>query len=84
MTVPCWSIPLILMLNQVLKEPDPYPWRYRVFLALLIVWFLPLVPNVLLRAEILAWWALPLPILFGVLAMEIWRRSALASQSLRI
>ena len=76
-------IPLILMLNQVLKEPDPYPLRHLVFLALLIIWFLPLVPNVLLKAMMLAWWALPLPIVFGVVAMEIWRRSRLASPSVR-
>lgn len=77
------AIPLTIMLNQVLKEPSPYPVRHRLFLALLIAWFLPLVPNVLLRAWMLAWWALPLPILFGVLGMEIWRRSALASPSVR-
>lgn len=76
-------IPLILMLNQVLKEPDPHPLRHLVFLALLVIWFIPLVPNVLLKAMMLAWWALPLPIVFGVVAMEIWRRSRLASPSVR-
>jgi hypothetical protein len=75
------AIPLSIMLNHVLKEPNPYPLRQRVFLALLIASFVPLVPNVLLSAAILAWWALPLPILFGVVAMEIRRRSALASPS---
>ena len=78
------AIPLTIMLNQVLKENNPYPVRHRVFLALLIASFLPLVPNVLLSAWMLAWWALPLPILFGVMAMEVWRRSALASPSVRI
>jgi hypothetical protein len=78
------AIPLTIMLNQVLKEKNPYPVRHRVLLALLIVWFLPLVPNVLLSAWMLAWWAIPLPILFGVMAMEVWRRSALASPSVRI
>ncbi len=78
------AIPLIIMLNQVLKEKNPYPVRHRMLLALLIVWFLPLVPNVLLSAWMLAWWAIPLPILFGVMAMEVWRRSALASPSVRI
>jgi Glycosyltransferase family 87 len=68
-------IPLLIMLNQVLKASGPYPARHRMFLALLIAWFVPLVPNVLLSAAILAWWALPLPILFGVIAMEIWSRS---------
>jgi hypothetical protein len=69
------AIPLIIMLNQVLKDPNPYPMRHRVFLAILIAWFVPLVPNILLSAASLAWWALPLPFLFGVIAMEIWRRS---------
>ena len=78
------AIPLIIMLNRVLKESNPYPARHRVFLAILIALFLPLVPNVLLSAAMLAWWALPLPILFGVMATEIWRRSASASLSVRI
>lgn len=69
------AIPLIIMLNQILKDPNPYPVRHRIFLAILIAWFLPLVPNILLSAASLAWWALPLPFLFGVIAMEIWRCS---------
>jgi hypothetical protein len=69
------AIPLIIMLNQIFKDPNPYPMRHRVFLAILIVWFVPLVANVLLSAASLAWWALPLPFLFGVIAMEIWRCS---------
>jgi hypothetical protein len=77
-------IPLIVMLNQVLKEPNPYPVRHRVFLALLITLFLPLAPNVFLTAAMLAWWAVPLPVLFGVIAVEIWRRSESASPSVRI
>ena len=68
-------IPLVIMLNQILKAPGPYPVRHRIFLALMIAWFLPLVPNVLLRAALLAWWALPLPILLAVIAIEIRRRS---------
>jgi hypothetical protein len=68
-------IPLVIMLNQILKAPRPYPVRHRVFLVLLIAWFVPLVPNVLLSAALLAWWTLPLPILFAVLAIEIRRRS---------
>jgi len=78
------AIPLTIMLNEVLKEKNPYPVRHRVLLDLLISSFLPLVPNVLLSAWMLAWWALPLPILFGVIAMEVGRRSALASPSVRI
>jgi hypothetical protein len=77
------AIPLIMMLNQVLKDSEPYSVRHRVFLALLILLFLPLVPNVLLSAWMLAWWALPLPVLFGVMATEIWCRSASASPSFR-
>jgi hypothetical protein len=66
-------IPLIIMLNEVLKGPVPYPARHRVFLAVLIASFLPLLPNVLLSAAILAWWALSLPVLFGVIVMEVCR-----------
>jgi glycosyl transferase family 87 len=69
-------IPLVIMLNQVLKAPQPYSVRHRTFLAILISWFVPLLPNVLLSAALLAWWALPLPLLFAVIAIEIRRRSA--------
>ena len=67
-------IPLVIMLNHVLKASGPYPLRHRIFLALLIAWFVPLVPNVLLRGALLAWWAVPLPILFAVIAIEIRHR----------
>ena len=77
-------IPLMIMLNQVLKAPGPDPVRYRIFLALLVAWFLPLVPNVLLSAALLGWWTIPLPILFAVIAVEIRRRSALEPESIRI
>ncbi len=77
-------IPLMIMLNQVLKGFHPYSLRHRVFLALLIALFIPLAPNVLLSQAMLAWWALPLPVLFGVMAMEIWRRRAPASPSVQI
>lgn len=56
------AIPLIIMLKQVLKESDAYPVGYRVFLAVLIALFIPLLPNVLLSGAILAWWALPVPV----------------------
>ena len=69
-------IPLIIMLNQAMKAPQPYSARHRIFFAILIVWFVPLLPNVLLSAALLAGWALPLPILFAVIAIEIRRRSA--------
>ena len=69
------AIPLIIMLNQALKEPGPYPVRHRLFLTILIALFIPLLPNVLLSMAILAWWGLPLPVLFAVIAVEIVRRS---------
>jgi hypothetical protein len=78
------AIPLTIMLNQVLIEPNPYPARHRVFLTVLIVMFLPLVPNILLSAAILAWWALLLPVLFVVMVIEIWQRPAWAAPSVRI
>jgi hypothetical protein len=68
-------IPLVIMLNQILKASGPYPVRHRIFLALMIAWFVPWVPNVLLRAALLAWWALPLPIFFALIALEIRRRT---------
>jgi glycosyl transferase family 87 len=67
-------IPLAIMLNEVLKNSDHYPVLHRIFLAILLTLFFPLVPNVLLSSAILAWWTLPLPILFGVIAMTIWNR----------
>jgi hypothetical protein len=68
-------IPLVIMLNQILKASGPYPVRHRIFLALMIAWFVPWVPNVLLRAALLAWWALPLPIFFALIAVEIRHRT---------
>jgi hypothetical protein len=67
-------IPLVLMFNHVLKERLRSPVQ-RFFLLLLAVMFLPLVPNILLGYAVLAWWALPLPVLFGLLAVEIGYRS---------
>ncbi len=78
------AIPLTIMLNQVLKEPNPYPVRHRVFLAILIITFLPLVPNVLLTAAMLAWWALLLVVLFVVMVIEIARHPAWEALSVRI
>jgi hypothetical protein len=63
-------IPLALTLNYVLRG-RLMSLRHRFFLALLIVFFLPLVPNVLLSHAVLAWWALPLPILFTFLLLEV-------------
>lgn len=78
------AIPLIIMLNRVLKEPSPYAMRHRVFLVLLIALFLPLVPNVLLSAAVLAWWAVPLPFLYAVIAVDIRCHSAVLSPSARL
>jgi hypothetical protein len=77
------TLPLMIMLNRIVKNPGPYLLRHRVFLAILIASFLPLVPNVLLSAAVLAWWALPLPVLFGVLAIEISRGSESTSLPIR-
>jgi hypothetical protein len=68
-------LPLIILLNQLLKEPAPYPVKQRVFLTVLFALFFPLLPNLLLSTGMLAWWALPLPVLFGVIAMTIRCRS---------
>jgi Glycosyltransferase family 87 len=70
------AISLIIMLNHVLNRPSPYPAWHVIFLVILIVLFVPLVPNVLLGTAMLAWWALPMPVLFCVMAMEIRRHSA--------
>lgn len=70
------AIPLILVLNRVLKVSKPYSALDRVFLVILIALFVPLLPNILLKAAMLAWWGLPLPILFGVIALWSVRRTA--------
>jgi glycosyl transferase family 87 len=68
-------IPLIIMANQLLKDPGSHPIKERVFLTVLFALFFPLVPNLLLSTGLLAWWALPLPVLFGIIAITLWRRS---------
>jgi hypothetical protein len=64
-------IPLIIMLNQLLKDPDGHPIKERVFLLVLFALFFPLLPNLLLSTGLLAWWALPLPVLFGIIALTV-------------
>lgn len=64
-------IPLILMSDRFLGENSTGQLRQRLFFVLLIAWFIPLLPNLLLSAAILAWWALPLPALFWIIAAEI-------------
>jgi hypothetical protein len=74
-------LPLAIMLNRVLKEADRYSINQRVFIAILIAWFVPLLPNLLLSAAIFAWWALPLAIFCAVLFVEISRCSKAAPGS---
>ena len=65
------AIALILTLNHFVVAQQQSPKAQWIFLLLLIVMFLPLVPNILLSSAVLAWWALPVPVLFWVIAMEI-------------
>jgi hypothetical protein len=74
-------IPLIIMANQLLKDPGPDPINEPVFLTVLFALFFPLVPNLLLSTGLLAWWALPLPVLFGTIAITLWRRSHAGSSA---
>jgi hypothetical protein len=48
--------------------------------ALLIFLFLPLLPNWLLGVAVIAWWALPIPILFGLIAVELVKRANSAAK----
>jgi hypothetical protein len=48
------------------------------FLPLLILMFIPLLPNALLGDAVLAWWGLSLPFLFWFL----WRETGLGSKRL--
>jgi hypothetical protein len=70
-------IPLIIMVNQVLKDPETHPAKERILFTVLFVLFFPLLPNLLLMTGLLAWWALPLPVLFGIIAVAV-RRLSLA------
>jgi hypothetical protein len=76
------AIPLVLMFNHVLKAQLRSPTQ-RLFLPLLIVMFLPLLPNALLGYAVLAWWALPVPLLFGIIAWEIGDQSKLTPAGVR-
>jgi len=75
------ALPLVFMFNYVLKAPLQSPKAQRIFLLLLIVMYLPLVPNILLSAAALAWWALPVPLLFYFIAMEIGYQSKPAAET---
>lgn len=74
-------IPLIIMANQLLKDPAADPIKGRVFLTVLFALFFPLLPNLLQSTGLLAWWALPLPVLFGIIAITLWRRSHAGSSA---
>ena len=74
-------IPLIIMANQLLKDPAADPIKERVFLTVLFALFFPLLPNLLQSTGLLAWWALPLPVLFGIIAITLWRRSHAGSSA---
>ena len=65
------AIPLVLMFSHFMRARQPSPKAQSIFLLLLIVMFLPLIPNILLSEAVLAWWALPLPIVFWVIAAEL-------------
>ncbi|MGE5217334.1 MAG: glycosyltransferase family 87 protein [Chloroflexota bacterium] len=64
-------LPMVLMLDHVLKGRARSTVVRPALFALLIFLFLPLLPNWLLSVAVLAWWALPIPILFGLIAVEL-------------
>ena len=70
-------IPLILVLNLVLSHRMGVAAARRLFMILVIGMFLPLLPNVLLSFARLAWWALPVPVLYWLIELEIAQRSKL-------
>jgi hypothetical protein len=65
------AIPLILVLDHFVTAQQPSPKPRSIFLLLLILMYLPLVPNILLSEAILAWWALTIPALFWVVVAEL-------------
>jgi hypothetical protein len=77
-------IPFIIMLDCILKRSSPYAARHQIFLGLLILSYIPLMPNALLSGFMLAWWAIPLPIFFALIALEIWSRSGCQPEPARI
>lgn len=70
------AIALVLVFNSVLKA-RLHSTSQLALLPLLIVLYFPLLPNVLLAYAALAWWALPLPLLFGVIKWQIDERARL-------
>jgi hypothetical protein len=73
------AIPLILTHNHFVTVQHSSKIANPIFFALLALMYLPLVPNILLSAAVLAWWALPLPALFWLIAQEL-RSSASVNQ----
>jgi hypothetical protein len=68
-----------MMLKPVLKDSEPSGAAPRVFSSSDFI-VSSVSAEYALSAWMLAWWALPLPVLFGVMATEIWCRSASASR----
>lgn len=66
-------LPLILMLDHVLNGRMLCPGVQPALFFMLILLFLPLFPNWLLSVAVLAWWTLPIPAVFGVIAAELFR-----------
>jgi hypothetical protein len=64
-------LPLILTLNYVLKRSWHSAHQQAVLLAIIIFMFLPLVPNILVKAWALAWWTVPVLSMYGLLAWEL-------------
>lgn len=71
----CKLVLVPLVFFQLLKDPDGHPVKEGVFLAVLFALFFPLLPNLLLSTGLLAWWALPLAVLFGIVALTVRCRS---------
>ena len=76
-------IALILTFNYVLTEEAVVPTVRLAFLSVLIVIYLPLVPNFLLSYGVLAWVTLPVLILYVVIAVEIRYRTKLHPQAIQ-
>lgn len=71
-------LPLILVLNYVLKGHWQSAYLQPVVLATAILMFLPLLPNILVKAWALAWWTVPVLVLYGLLACELTTSTASA------
>lgn len=63
------ALPLVLAFDHVLKT-KLQSMAQRPMLIILILMFVPLLPNLLLGEAVLAWWGLPVPFLFWLLWHE--------------